>query len=473
MPPMEPQCAPKVLRYSEDAGYLEFVKHLLLEYPLLQPDQRLDVFVPATAEKSLKFAQLFDSISPNVFLTITAAPAPDGVPPSTPSKTSSRQRTPRATPNSHAVEATSAKNTTPEAPPPHKQPQNTPLDIPQASADWIRCMGLVNPFDSGVQFPKFIRIDPERDLGVSPARMAQLEAQLWDSHFCAHKYTKDEQLCVLFLIFKRFLADPELPQDLHLSDEQLLYFLTACRAMYKPQLPFHTLWHCVDVTQFTAYLTLNPKTPWNHLNAADRLALVLSGLGHDMLHSGLNTPTLVSIDPEFGVNYGSLEKFHCHIFHAVLDQLWPSATEYWKALISRAIEATELAKHASYFNISRDSPYFFVHVLKMSDFASTARFDDAAYDLTAAKIYKESCIETQVSRLLELQPQKQQVTKVQLQVTFFDRFVLPYFTWLVEQVPSLQPFLDRAVHLRMRYNSGPEEPPATAQKKQKTEKLQS
>lgn len=471
MPAKEPQCAPKALRFSEDAGYLEFAKRLLLEYPLLLPQQRMDLYVPATATQPLELAQFFASISPNVFLH-TRTPDAE-VPPLTPTRTTAA---PLATPHASATTTTGTTMASEEAsiassppmespmvpPTPPEAPLEALLSAAKASADWIHSEGLDNPFRSGIQFPRFIHIDIQRDLLVSPARMAELKEQLWSAHFCSHNYTKNELLCVLFLIFKRLLADPELPQELCISDEKLLYFLTASRAMYKPQLPFHTLWHCVDVTQFSAYLSLNKQTPWSRLDAADRLALVLSGLGHDMLHSGLNTPTLVSIDPQFGINYGSLEKFHCVVFRTVLDQLWPAATEFWQSLIGRAIEATELAKHNSYFNIDASSPYFFVHVLKMSDFASTARFNDAEYDLTANKIYNEGCVEWEVRRLLDVHPQKPMMSKVGLQTAFLERFVLPYFSWLVGQVPALQPFLDRATYLRERYIKGSAEttPPA-------------
>ncbi|KAI1117937.1 hypothetical protein F5Y14DRAFT_291030 [Nemania sp. NC0429] len=209
-----------------------------------------------------------------------------------------------------------------------------------------------------------VRID------VSSKRRVEIEEAPGKWHFCAPRFDDDSLLIVATLIFKHALAMPEL-EGWRLPTDQLTTFLVACRTAYNQFVPYHNFRHAVDVLQatfdFLIRLGVLPPYPLapNSLPAEkkspitallkpfDALTLLISAIGHDVGHPGVNNGFLVALNAPLAQLYNDrsvLESFHCAAYSQILRRHWPQVFEDTKmrTLMISSILATDMGLHFDY-----------------------------------------------------------------------------------------------------------------------------
>lgn len=152
--------------------------------------------------------------------------------------------------------------------------------------------------------------------------------------------------------------------------DQLTQFVIACRAAYNSFVPYHNFRHVVDVLQATFSFLLHtdtiqpyafgdqlkdpPKSPVEALLAPfEALTLLITAIGHDVGHPGVNNGFLVTLNAPLAQLYNDrsvLESFHCAAFSQILRRYWPSAFEDRKMrnLMISSILATDMGLHFDY-----------------------------------------------------------------------------------------------------------------------------
>jgi hypothetical protein len=167
----------------------------------------------------------------------------------------------------------------------------------------------------------------------------------------------------------------------------------ACRAAYNSFVPFHNFRHVVDVLQATFHFLVNigvlppypdpsssrlsstfslstPVPPYSKDPAAkasiasllqpfDALTLLITAIGHDVGHPGVNNGFLVTLNAPLAQLYNDrsvLESFHCAAYSQILRRYWPAAFEdaNMRSLMISSILATDMGLHFDYMRKLRD-----------------------------------------------------------------------------------------------------------------------
>lgn len=155
--------------------------------------------------------------------------------------------------------------------------------------------------------------------------------------------------------------------------EQLISFLVACRAAYNTFVPYHNFRHVVDVLQATFNFLVKigalaeyppasidgdrpkaEKSPMASLvGPFEALTLLITAIGHDVGHPGVNNGFLVTLNAPLAQLYNDrsvLESFHCAAYSQILRRHWPSVFEDTKMrnLMISSILATDMGLHFDY-----------------------------------------------------------------------------------------------------------------------------
>ena len=165
--------------------------------------------------------------------------------------------------------------------------------------------------------------------------------------------------------------DVEWLTDLICADE-LLRFVQACRVAYNSYVLYHNFRHAVDVMQFVFYSLVQigtiPPYPARStppplsqdrspiaelLHPFEALTLLISAIGHDVGHPGVNNMFLVKLNAPLAQLYNDqsvLEAFHCAAFSQILRRHWPSAfaDQSMRKLLIKSILATDMGVHHEY-----------------------------------------------------------------------------------------------------------------------------
>jgi 3',5'-cyclic-nucleotide phosphodiesterase len=152
--------------------------------------------------------------------------------------------------------------------------------------------------------------------------------------------------------------------------ESLTGFLVACRSAYNAFVPYHNFRHVVDVLQavfhFLVQLGRLPQYP--HPDPAqeplpspvaalvrpfDALTLLITAIGHDVGHPGVNNAFLVTLNAPLAQLYNDrsvLESFHCAAYSQILRRYWPAAFQgvEMRQLMISSILATDMGLHFDY-----------------------------------------------------------------------------------------------------------------------------
>jgi 3',5'-cyclic-nucleotide phosphodiesterase len=229
-------------------------------------------------------------------------------------------------------------------------------------------------------------------LSVPVERRKKIESAIGSWYFSAHDFSDDELLHAALLMLQHALDMPELQHwrigtgmslpdcDCYLpscafpyadiSLENLTGFLLACRAAYNAFVPYHNFRHVIDVLQavfhfLTRIGTLPPhpagslshNTPKSPVAALlrpfDALTLLITAIGHDVGHPGVNNAFLVTLNAPLAQLYNDrsvLESFHCAAYSQILRRHWPPAFSHMemRQLMISSILATDMGLHFDY-----------------------------------------------------------------------------------------------------------------------------
>ena len=170
-------------------------------------------------------------------------------------------------------------------------------------------------------------------------------------------------------------------------------FLIACRRVYNSFVIYHNFRHACDVLQAAFYFLTSIgvvpplssattdseqlkgdiplKDPFKRSSPAppsvgqpdsaysmllrpfEAMTLVISCIGHDVGHPGVNNLFLVTLNAPLAQLYNDrsvLESFHCAAFSQILRRYWPSvfADSALRKLMINSILATDMTHHSTY-----------------------------------------------------------------------------------------------------------------------------
>ncbi|KAJ5823922.1 3'5'-cyclic nucleotide phosphodiesterase [Penicillium robsamsonii] len=229
---------------------------------------------------------------------------------------------------------------------------------------------MVSKLMKGICNPEEVIYDEfqEQDLNVDPTRIPFIKQQVGSWNFCAHEFTEDELVFGACEMIQHAFAMPGL-DTWRLTSDELQTFLLACRAAYNSFVLYHNFRHAIDVLQsvfcFLLHIgALPPYAPISQvsvfetpitslLTPFDTLTLLISAIGHDVGHPGVNNFFLVKLNAPLAQLYNDnsvLEAFHCAAFSQILRRHWPAAfkdNQLRKLLIS-SILATDMGVHQKF-----------------------------------------------------------------------------------------------------------------------------
>lgn len=149
-------------------------------------------------------------------------------------------------------------------------------------------------------------------------------------------------------------------------------FLMASQAAYNEFVSYHNFRHVIDVMQAIFYFLIEvgilPSFPaslsTSHpekkvspiallLKPFDALTLLITAIGHDVGHPGVNNAFLVALNAPLAQLYNDrsvLEAFHCAAYSQILRRYWRAAFEDipMRGLMINSILATDMGVHMKY-----------------------------------------------------------------------------------------------------------------------------
>ncbi|EER29318.1 3'5'-cyclic nucleotide phosphodiesterase family protein [Coccidioides posadasii C735 delta SOWgp] len=203
------------------------------------------------------------------------------------------------------------------------------------------------------------------DVPVIQERKALVEREVAKWNFLSHEFSDDELVHAACVMVEHALQLPELEQW-RLSPEEIRSFLLSVRASYNSFVLYHNFRHAIDVLQsvfhFLVKIGILPPFPLGSeevstrsgmssiLTPFDALTLLITAIGHDVGHPGVNNVFLVKLNAPLAQLYNDksvLEAFHCAAYSQILRRHWPSVfkdTRLRKLMID-SILATDMGIH--------------------------------------------------------------------------------------------------------------------------------
>lgn len=146
--------------------------------------------------------------------------------------------------------------------------------------------------------------------------------------------------------------------------------MAASRNAYNTFVPYHNFRHVIDVLQATFHSLLSigalPRYPHGSskksvtvspiaalIRPFDALTLLITAIGHDVGHPGVNNSFLVVLNAPLAQLYNDnsvLESFHCAAYSQILRRFWPAAFNdlQMRKLMISSILATDMQLHPDY-----------------------------------------------------------------------------------------------------------------------------
>lgn len=230
-----------------------------------------------------------------------------------------------------------------------------------------------NLVDSIHNVSKAPRIEGYRpDESLPAGRKAAVEDAVHRWHFPAQDFNMDELTYAVLYMLEHVLKSPDL-EAYALDRPQLIAFLLATRRQYKHEreVHYHNWRHAVDVSQcifcFLLDLRLCPRlesderecgnfTPVESLlTPLDGFILLISAIGHDVGHPGVNNAFLVACNHPLAQAYNDksvLENYHCAAYQQLLRKHWPALNQIagFRATMISTILATDMQRHFEYMS---------------------------------------------------------------------------------------------------------------------------
>ncbi|KAJ5688640.1 hypothetical protein N7462_003032 [Penicillium macrosclerotiorum] len=228
---------------------------------------------------------------------------------------------------------------------------------------------MVSKLMKGICNPEEIIDDfQEPDLDVGPERAIYIKEQVGRWEFSAHEFSEDELVFAACEMISHAYDMPGL-EHWRLTPGELQTFLLACRAAYNSFVLYHNFRHAIDVLQsvFCFLLRIGALPPYKPigqntvsqtpiatlLTPFDALTLLISAIGHDVGHPGVNNFFLVKLNAPLAQLYNDnsvLEAFHCAAFSQILRRHWPAAfkDKQLRKLLISSILATDMGVHQKF-----------------------------------------------------------------------------------------------------------------------------
>ncbi|KXH31010.1 3'5'-cyclic nucleotide phosphodiesterase [Colletotrichum simmondsii] len=329
-------------------------------------------------------------------------------------------------------------------------------------------------------------------IAVSTDRQAAVAAAVGQWHFCAHSFTDDELLVAAMVMFKHALTMPELDRW-RIPTDQLISFLVACRAAYNNFVPYHNFRHVVDVLQATFHFLVRvgilapyPADPLADqdppqsspmaklLHPFDGLTLLITAIGHDVGHPGVNNGFLVTLNAPLAQLYNDrsvLESFHCAAYSQILRRYWPSAFEDTKMrhLMISSILATDMGLHFDYMKRLGDTQdkldvdnttdgwngrmqeeqkaLVCSLLIKCADISNVARKHETALKwmyILSDEFSRQASMESEleITSSLLSPPKKDLISLSKAQLSFMNLFAIPLFQGVADILPAMKYTVD-------------------------------
>lgn len=216
--------------------------------------------------------------------------------------------------------------------------------------------------------PKAVTHRPDQTLPANRTQAVEKALSSWN--FPAHNFTMDELTYAACFMLEHILQEPEL-QPYQIPREELMGFLLATRRQYKHdrEVHYHNWRHAVDVTQSVYSFLLDVRIctpfptdhrPLKQLNALEQLmtpvgglVLLITAIGHDVGHPGVNNAFLVACNHPLAQMYNDksvLENYHCAAYLQLLRRHWPSLSNVdgMRQTLISTILATDMQRHFEY-----------------------------------------------------------------------------------------------------------------------------
>ncbi|CAK7263701.1 3',5'-cyclic-nucleotide phosphodiesterase [Sporothrix epigloea] len=338
---------------------------------------------------------------------------------------------------------------------------------------------------------------------VSPPRKQIVASAIGNWHFSAHDFSDDELIEASALMFKHALSLPEVA-DWRIPTDELICFLVACRAAYNSFVPYHNFRHVVDVLQATfiflvtigalppyplssrstaasstetpsVLLPSAPKSPISSLiRPFEALTLLITAIGHDVGHPGVNNGFLVVLNTPLAQLYNDrsvLESFHCAAYSQILRRYWPAAFNdcNMRSLMTSSILATDMGLHFDYMKklgrvqeqlttskttdgwtervVEDHTALACALLIKCADISNVARRHDTALQwmhILSDEFSRQASMEDYlaIKSSLVAKPAKDIVSLFRAQVGFMNLFAIPLFQGVASIMPPMQYIVD-------------------------------
>ena len=213
-------------------------------------------------------------------------------------------------------------------------------------------------------------IDHNELSSLDTEREARLVKSIGSWSFSGHDWSEEELIYAAFIMLEHTLSMPEL-ENWRISPAELKTFLMASRAAYNDFVNYHNFRHVIDVMQAIFYFLLQLGALPSYsasvrddthkaispiaalLKPFDALTLLITAIGHDVGHPGVNNAFLVALNAPLAQLYNDrsvLEAFHCAAYSQILRRYWKTAFEdvSMRGLMINSILATDMSLHFNY-----------------------------------------------------------------------------------------------------------------------------
>ncbi|KXJ94492.1 3'5'-cyclic nucleotide phosphodiesterase [Microdochium bolleyi] len=352
---------------------------------------------------------------------------------------------------------------------------------------------------------------------VSQERQDEIQQAVGRWHFCAHDFSDDDLVMGASLMFQHAFKIPELAHW-RISTDQLTAFLVACRAAYNTFVPYHNFRHAIDVLQatfnFLVHIGALPPFPSAHNTAYDpeqksplssllkpfeALTLLVSAIGHDVGHPGVNNGFLITLNAPLAQLYNDrsvLESFHCAAFSQILRRYWPQVFDDTKmrSLMISTILATDMGLHFDYMKklgdlqerlqennsidgwngrmIEEQTAFACSLLIKCADISNVARKHSTALKwmyILCDEFSRQASMETEIgipSSLIS-PPKKDFLSLAKAQLGFMNMFAIPLFQGVADVLPAMQYTVDELEINKVQFENDIDNLPAMCEERQK------
>ncbi|KAK6585740.1 hypothetical protein PZA11_002467 [Diplocarpon coronariae] len=322
-------------------------------------------------------------------------------------------------------------------------------------------------------------------ISIALSRRDLIAAAVGSWHFSAHDFTDDELLHAALLMLQHALAMPEL-ERWRISTESLTGFLVASRSAYNAFVPYHNFRHVVDVLQacfhFLVRLGRLPPYPASShalapppspiaalIRPFDALALLITAIGHDVGHPGVNNAFLVTLNAPLAQLYNDrsvLESFHCAAYSQILRRHWPAAFQgaEMRQLMISSILATDMGLHFDYMKklgflqerlhenggtdgwngrlLAEQRTLACSLLIKCADISNVARTYDVAAQWTMIltdEFARQASMENDlgIPSALFAAPVREIIALGKSQIGFMNMFAIPLFQGVTDVMPEM------------------------------------